>query len=148
MAITGIDHTCYTVADLDASVAFWTTELGFKEVSRRAYRSAELGRMAGIPGADTVIVFIAGHGQQIEFVQYLAPRGRKGGAALNDDHASHFAFTCADIRGTVSRLVAAGATMTGTIELLPDDPADLCWCAYLSDPNGIVFELIEPARRP
>jgi catechol 2,3-dioxygenase-like lactoylglutathione lyase family enzyme len=144
MAILGIEHTAYTVRDIERSVRFWTRSLGFRETSRGPFRSPELGRMVGMPGADMIIAYLSGYGQQVELVQYLAPRGRAEDSRPNDSQASHLAFRCDDIHGTAARLVREGATMVGSVEYLPDDPDDLCWCAYLRDPNGIVFELIQP----
>lgn len=145
MGIQAVDHTSYAVADVAKSVEFWTKALGFQVVSCGPWRSAELGRAVGVPGADMTIAILKGHGHMIEFNCYHSPRGSTELTSPNDNTASHLAFRVGDIRGTAAALVAAGATMLGSIEYLPDDPNDLCWAVYMRDPNGVMIELIEPA---
>lgn len=146
MAILGVEHTSYTVGDVDASVAFWTRALGFRVVSHGPWRSPELGRCVGVPGAKMMIAILEGHGHQLEFNQYETKRGREGEVNANDNLASHVAFRCDDIQGTAAGLVEQGARIAGSIEYLPDDPNDLCWAVYMRDPNGVLFELIEPDK--
>lgn len=145
MGIKAVDHTSYAVADVAKGVEFWTHALGFRVISNGPWRSPELGRAVGVPGADMIIAILAGHGHVIEFNEYHNPRGRADLPAPNDNLASHLAFRVDDIEGTAAALVKAGATMLGSVEYLPDDPNDLCWAVYMRDPNGVMFELIEPA---
>jgi len=146
MGIKAVDHTSYAVADLAKGVEFWTKALGFRVLSCGPWRSPELGRAVGVPGADMTIAILKGHGHMIEFNQYHSPLGRTEPAMPNDNLASHLAFRVDDIEATAAQLVDAGATMLGSIEYLPDDPNDLCWAVYMRDPNGVMFELIEPAK--
>jgi catechol 2,3-dioxygenase-like lactoylglutathione lyase family enzyme len=146
MAILGFEHVSFVVRDIERSVRFWTEALGFRETSRGPFNSPAMGRLAGLAGADALIVFVSRFGLQLELIEYRAPGGRTGDVAMNDSQASHIAFRVDDAAAEAARLVAAGATMVGGVEYLPDDPNDLCWCAYLRDPNGIVFELIQPVK--
>jgi catechol 2,3-dioxygenase-like lactoylglutathione lyase family enzyme len=70
--ITGFNHTSFTVVDMDKSVRFWTEVLGFKaaSVSPRDVRWQE--EVTGISGASLMVAHLYGHGQHIEFIQYVA----------------------------------------------------------------------------
>ena len=144
MAITAMAHTCFTVADMEASLAFWTGALGFELWSRDPWTSPGLQRSVGVPGVAMDIAMLRGHGYEIELIAC----GETAGPALDvEPHragASHLAFMCDDIEATTAALVAAGARMQGSIEWIEDDPKQACWAVYLRDPSGILLELIQP----
>lgn len=144
MAITGLAHTSFTVADMDAALAFWTGPLGFTLWSRDVWTSESLQRSVGLSGVAMDIAILRGHGHEVELIAC----GATGGPALevqpDRPGASHLALTCDDIEATTAALVAAGATPQGSIEWIDDDPKQACWAVYLRDPNGIIVELIQP----
>ena len=69
--ITGFNHTSFTVADLDRTVRFWTEALGFRAASVSERSGNWQGRLTGVPGARLRIAHLYGHGQHMEFIQYL-----------------------------------------------------------------------------
>ena len=144
MAITGIFHTSFTVADMDASLAFWTGPLGFRLVARGPWESSALGRVVGVPGIKMDIAILEGHGHSIELIACDAPKAETLDVQPHKPLASHLAFEVDDIEATTAMLLEAGASLQGEIEFLDDDPSDAGWAVYLRDPNGIIIELIQP----
>jgi catechol 2,3-dioxygenase-like lactoylglutathione lyase family enzyme len=146
MAIRGVEHTSFTVADLARSVAFWTAALGFEVVAQGRWGTPELGLAIGVEGARMTVAILKGHGHAVEFIEYHEPKGVALEAEPQHALAAHIAFRVDDIRGTFDRLVEAGASPHGEISYLDDDPDDAGWCVYLRDPNGVLIELIEPDK--
>jgi catechol 2,3-dioxygenase-like lactoylglutathione lyase family enzyme len=144
--ITGFHHLSFTVADMESSVRFWTENLGFKaaSVSPRSGRWQE--QVTGVPGASLMVAHLYGHGQHVEFVQYLD-------GAVNSEAPSPAALTAAhvcleveDIAQTWNDLMAKGATPQGEITQVEGASAGPCKAGYLRDPNGIIIELMEAGR--
>lgn len=144
MAITGLAHTSFTVADMEASLAFWTGPLGFTLWSRDPWTSEGLQRSVGVPGVAMDIAILKGHGYEIELIACGATQERALEVQPNRPGASHLAFMCDDIEGTMADLMAAGARAQGSIQWIDDDPKQAGWAVYLRDPNGIILELIQP----
>ena len=90
-----------------------------------------------------MVAHLYGHGQHIEFVQYLA--GALPGAAPSPAAATaaHVCLEVDDIAGTWDDLIAAGATAQGEITTVTTGPVEKCKAAYLRDPNGILIELLQ-----
>ena len=142
--ISGFNHTSFTVADMDKSVRFWTENLGFEaaSVSPRTGRWQE--QVTGVRGASLMVAHLYGHGQHIEFVQYL--KGGLAGPAPSPSApaAAHVCLEVDDIAATWDELLAAGATPQGRITTVETGSVKKCKAAYLRDPNGILIELLEP----
>lgn len=145
MAITALAHTSFTVADMDASLAFWTGPLGFELWTRDPWTSETLQKSVGVPGVAMDIAILRGHGYEVELIACGATADGTLDVQPNRPGASHMAFMCDDIAGTTRDLIAAGATAQGEIAWIEDDPKQAGWAVYLRDPNGIILELIEVA---
>lgn len=71
--IIATDHTGFTVANIDRSLAFWQNVLGF-ELSHRAHQTGDLAReITGVPGAEISIAVLKAPGHKIELLEYHAP---------------------------------------------------------------------------
>ena len=141
--ITGFNHTSFTVADIDKSVAFWTNMLGFEAASVSPREGDWQQAVTGIAGASLMIAHLYGHGHHVELVQYVdgAMIGEAPPPSLNS--AAHVCLEVDDIRATWAELMAAGATAQGKIAYVTVGPVGGCWAGYLRDPNGIIIELLE-----
>ncbi len=141
--IVGFNHTSFTVADMDKSVWFWTEKLGFAaaSVSPRSGRWQE--EVTGVPGASLMVAHLYGHGQHIEFVQYLAGAIEGSAPSPAATAAAHVCLEVDEIAGTWNDLMAAGAVPQGEITTVATGPVKKCKAAYLRDPNGILIELLQ-----
>jgi catechol 2,3-dioxygenase-like lactoylglutathione lyase family enzyme len=60
--ILAVDHTGFTVSDLEKSLAFWRDVLGF-ELSHRPHQTGSLAsEITGVPGAEISIAVLKGYG--------------------------------------------------------------------------------------
>ena len=125
--ITNIAHNAVTVADMEASLRFYTEGLGF----RKAFE---------IPNPDTgepwIVYLNICPGQFLELFY--------GGTEQNPwrhEHIgfNHFCFEVDDIHTAVEKVRQAGYP----IDIEPKQGADLNWQAWVTDPNGVRIELMK-----
>lgn len=112
MAIVDLHHVAVNVTDLDRSVAFYTSILGFSILPREGIT---------IPGAWLDV----GSGRQIHLVTGSVP----------DDVGQHVAFVVDDLDATVAELTAAGVDVRGPVVIGPRRQA------FLFDPDGNRLEI-------
>src|SRR6476660_10236798 len=75
--ILAADHTGFTVANLERSLAFRRDVLGF-ELSHRPHQTGALAsEITGVAGAEISIAVLKGYGHKIELLEYLAPPDRQ-----------------------------------------------------------------------
>jgi|AP12_2_1047962.scaffolds.fasta_scaffold22139_2 catechol 2,3-dioxygenase-like lactoylglutathione lyase family enzyme len=143
--ITGYDHTSFTVKDIDRTVGFWTQTMGFELNSLSPRTQPWLGEVVGEPGATCRIAHLAGHGMNLEFIDYdgKAPGENVFGPATRAG-AAHIAFHVDDIAGFSETMLTGGATMLGQISRCGSDAMTAgCLAVYMKDPEGIIVELVE-----
>ena len=125
--ITNIAHNAVTVADMEASLRFYTEGLGF----RKAFE---------IPNPDTgepwIVYLNICPGQFLELFY--------GGTEQNPwrhEHIgfNHFCFEVDDIHTAVEKVRQAGYP----IDIEPKQGADMNWQAWVTDPNGVRIELMK-----
>ena len=70
-----IEHSAIVVSDLDASIAFYVSQLGFVEVERLLNQGPAQWRLDGLDGAlvDIVVLRPQGSGPHLELLHYRAP---------------------------------------------------------------------------
>ena len=145
--ITGFNHTSFTVADIEKSVTFWTSALGFKAMSVSPRFGAWQERLTGIPGARLMVAHLHGYGHHMEFIQYLEGADEAPRLLPSMPGVAHVCFEVADIDRTWNELLAAGATAQGNIAEVSVGPAAGCKAGYIRDPGGIIIELLEVGVR-
>ncbi len=118
--IKGIAHVCFTVGDLDASVAFYVDKLGLKPAFDFLNERGERFGVYLQAGNRTFVELFTGD-----------PAPPAKGQAYR-----HFCLETDDIQATVSRLRARGAEVTD-----PEMGSDGSWQAWLGDPDGNRIEL-------
>jgi catechol 2,3-dioxygenase-like lactoylglutathione lyase family enzyme len=145
--ITGFNHTSFTVADMEKSVEFWTRMLGFEAASVSPREGGWQQEVTGVADASLMVAHLYGHGQHIEFIQYL--RGTVPGDPPQPAQcgAAHVCLETDDIEATWSALLDAGASAQGSIADVTSGSAGGARAGYLRDPNGILIELLQLAPR-
>jgi catechol 2,3-dioxygenase-like lactoylglutathione lyase family enzyme len=141
--IVGFDHLSFTVPDIEGAVRFWTAALGFRAASLSPRSGAWQSDVTGVPGAQLLVAHLHGHGQHVEFIQYLAGGTAAGPSDPGRIGTAHVCFVVSGIEAVWQRLLAAGATPQGRIASVDSGPATGCRAGYLRDPSGIVIELVE-----
>jgi len=138
--IKGIDHTSFTVSDVERSIAFYRDTMGMKvawdsEAQGVRFNGPEADKVTGCPGTEQRLVFMTIGDSRIELVQYT-PTGKP----LVDNRASdtgcaHVCFKTDNIQGLYQRLLASGVRLHSTPQHI-----GFGWVMYFRDPDGIILE--------
>ena len=147
--VIAVDHTGFTVSSLDEAVRFWTGALGFTLERQSEMGGDFLHQVTGVddPSAKTAIVK-APNGYVVELLQYS--KGRQNGAVPNSAGsigAAHLALTVKDIHSVIARVEAAGWKAKGSPLPIPGGPRKGTLVAYVSGPDHITIELMQPPAR-
>ncbi len=136
----GIDHTSFTVSDMERSICFYRDIMGMKVDWDSAeegvrFKGAEADRVTGCPGTEQRLVFLTVGGSRIELVQYT-PTGK----ALLDNKASdtgsaHVCFKTDNVQGFYQKLLENGVRTH-----CPPQHIGFGWVMYFRDPDGIILE--------
>src|SRR5437588_9433763 len=105
-SIIGAHHTSFTVANIDASVAFFRDRLGLTLLGQREIANEYFGRIVGLPGARVraALLRIAGSNHHVELFQYVAPAGATCTPRPCDPGSSHLALLVEDLPALFARL--------------------------------------------
>jgi catechol 2,3-dioxygenase-like lactoylglutathione lyase family enzyme len=97
--VTSIDSIGITVDDMDRAVGFYTKVLGFEKLSTREVAGEPFERLYGVFGMRLAITTLRLGDEQIELMQFLAPRGRPEPAdsKSNDRWFQHVAIIVSDM---------------------------------------------------
>ncbi len=130
-------HTMVRVSDLDASLDFYCTQLGLRELKRS---DNERGRFTLVFLAAPVDANPGNEGACVELTYNWDPEVYAGGRNFG-----HLAYQVDDIYALCSRLQAAGVT----INRPPRDG----YMAFVRSPDGVSIELLQkggplPPRDP
>jgi lactoylglutathione lyase len=120
-------HTCYRVADLDRSIAFYEN-LGMEEIGRIPIRDEAINVFMGLPG----------DGPRLELTYNI---GRDEPYEIGTGYG-HIAITIADMDATLERLAAVGIEPERPPYSVSDGGSRLC---FVRDPDDYRIELIEAA---
>ena len=147
--ITGAHHTSFTVADLDASLAFFRDVLGLELVFTREVRDDYFGQIVGHPGAivKAALLRLPGGSHHLELFQYLTPPGQVHEPRPCDPGSAHLALLTDDLPTLYDHLRARGASFVSKPVLISAGPNRGGYGVYLRDPNGILLELFQPPDR-
>ena len=118
--ITGLAHVCFTVSDLDASIAFYQDKLGFRHAFDFVRDTGErFGVYLLIGGRSFIELFQGEVGERAEKPSY-----------------KHICLEVEDIDATVAELRKRGVKATD-----PTLGSDHSWQAWIADPDGNRIEL-------
>ena len=144
--ITGVNHTSFTVSDLDKSLAFYNNLLGMPilSVAERPIEFAQ--KVVAIPGAHLRIAYLDAWGHKLELIQYLSHPGGRVTTRTCDVGSAHLCLNVDDIHAMVRELTAKGVRFKGTPQVIPAGTNKGGRTVYLEDPDGVPLELIQPPK--
>ncbi len=119
-------HTCYRVADLDRSVAFYE-KLGMEEIGRIPIRDEAINVFMGLPG----------DGPRLELTYNI---GRDEPYEIGTGYG-HIAITVDDMHATLERLAASGDRARERPPYSVREGGSLL--CFVRDPDGYRIEVIE-----
>lgn len=142
--VRAVNHTSFTVADLDAAVAFFTEALGFELISKAPRDPDAIRHITAVEGADIVVAFVQAPGHRIELIEYLAPaaRGRNTSRACDTGFA-HLAFDVTDMDAALAAAAAHDVVPLAEPYVIDQGPNTGRRVVYLTSENGLTLEFIE-----
>lgn len=143
--IIAADHTGFTIANMERSLAFWQGVLGF-ELSHRAHHTGDLAsKVTGVPGAEISIAVLKAPGHRIELLEYHAPLDRKRADVRPCDVGSvHVALMVDNLDAVLSAIAASGWSAAGHPQTLKTGPNAGRRVVYVRDPDGTTIEFMQP----
>ena len=142
---TGLDHVSVTSGDLERSLVFYRDLLGLELRDRGEAEGASEFEITGIsePSVRWADLELP-HGQVLELLEFVEPRGRPVAPRPNDPGATHIALRVADIDAVHARLSAADVPIRGEpVELTEPGAWQGAKSFYAGDPDGVTVELIQ-----
>jgi catechol 2,3-dioxygenase-like lactoylglutathione lyase family enzyme len=144
VAITGTNHTSFTVSDLDRSVAFWREVIGLELISLEPRDPALIEKVVGVEGANIMVAYLSGHGHTVELIQYLAPADREHITPRPCDTGfAHIAYDVSDLDAVMEAAAAHGIEPINPPASVDKGPNAGFRVVYSRDPDGITIEFIE-----
>ncbi len=149
--IRTVDHINLVVSDLERSVQFYTTLLGFKEIRRAHLEGKWIESIVGLKGIRANVAYLlAPDGEpRLELLCYESPRGESipANSLANTIGLRHIAFRVKDINAMAKRLEEAGVKVFHDPVAVPagvvtHEAGHKILCYFL-DPDGILLELAE-----
>lgn len=140
-----------TVADLDASLAFWDGQLGFKFERAEAFSSdAAMLDLFGVKGKvafRTARGVVPGSTARIELIEFRDVPRKPFDLRVPDPGASGMAIRVAAIDALLPKLAQAGVRVTSKDRKLVEWSETLR-NVFVKDPNGLNIELVGDAPKP
>jgi lactoylglutathione lyase len=146
VSIVGAHHTCFQVADLERSLAFYRDLLGFEVVWQRVNEEQYVRRIVGQPEATLhqAMLRIPGSDHMLELIDY---RGVDRTAVDTDPvnpGTAHICLLVSDFQNDYDSLVAAGVPSVSDGPIAVTSGANAGRLAvYMIDPDGFRLELLE-----
>lgn len=144
MTLVGTDHTGFTVADLDRSVAWYTRLLGVEPLVRKRSDDAYMGAMIGYPGCVVEYAYFPlPGGGRLELIEYVEPPSARVDVETSNLGNGHLCLLVDDLHAEFARISAFAAFRS-------DAPVPITaglnrggFGAYLRDPDGITIQVLQ-----
>ena len=143
-SILATNHTSFTVSDLDRSVGFYVSVLGFELLNRSARDRSFTEKVVGVPGAQIEVAYVQAPGHRLELIQYIEPKDR--GEVVSrpcDTGFAHVAFDVDDIDAVVAAVRVAGVEPLSEPVVIKAGPNSGGKAVYTRDPDGVTIEFIQ-----
>jgi len=141
--ITTVNHTSFTVSDLDRSISFYRDLLGMELISLAGRDPAFVEKVTGIPAAKLKVAYLQAPGHRLELIQYLSPPGKKLDLRTNNVGCAHLAFNVDDLSKMYAEMKAKGVHFKSAPQEVPAGPNKGTLTVYFTDPDGITLEFLQ-----
>jgi len=135
-----IDHTSFTVSDMERSIAFYRDIMGMKVAWDSAtegvrFKGPEADKVTGCPGTEQRLVFLTIGDSRIELVQYTPTGKPLVDNKASDTGSAHVCFKTDNIQAFYKKLLAKGVQLHCAPQHI-----GFGWVMYFRDPDGIILE--------
>jgi catechol 2,3-dioxygenase-like lactoylglutathione lyase family enzyme len=141
--ITSVNHTSFTISDLDRSIAFYRDLLGMELMSLAGRDPAFVEKVTGIPGANLKVAYLQAPGHRLELIQYFSPPGKKLELQTNNVGCAHLAFNVDDLPKMYAEMKAKGVHFKSAPQEVSAGPNKGTLTVYFTDPDGITLEFLQ-----
>ena len=135
-----VHHIGITVGDLERSVAWYCTNLGFRVVDRAHVEGERISQQTELPDTAIDVALLAGSNIVLELLQYRNPIGKEFTLRTCDIGAAHICVVVDDLDSTYQAMRARGVSVHAEPTKLVGDTK----MVYVRDPDGLTVELMEP----
>jgi catechol 2,3-dioxygenase-like lactoylglutathione lyase family enzyme len=147
LPVAAVDSVGFTVSDLDAALAFYTSVLPFTKVSDAELSGRQYELLTGVFGARARVARLRLGTEDIELTEFLAPKGRPmpPDVRANDQVFQHIAFVVSDLTKAYQFLRSKNVRHASTgPQRLPDWNPNAAGIGafYFRDPDGHFLEII------
>jgi catechol 2,3-dioxygenase-like lactoylglutathione lyase family enzyme len=143
MGLVEINHTSFTVADVEATAKWYCDRLGFEMMSDMHRPAEYCEAVTGIPGAALHIIYVRGGGYPIELIEYTASKGVKIDTATNNVGSTHVAYNVENLEEMYAGLIAKGVRVLSPPVPITQGANKGGLVVYLEDLDGNTLEFIE-----
>jgi catechol 2,3-dioxygenase-like lactoylglutathione lyase family enzyme len=143
----GLHHTCFTVSDLDRSLAFYRDLLGCELLATQEKQGGYLAAIVGYSDAHVRMAHLRVPGDEhvIELFEYLSPAGGRANVEPRNIGAAHLCFLVDDLPTLYEQLRERGLSTFVSPPVEVDTGVNAGgYALYLRDPDGITVELFQP----
>jgi catechol 2,3-dioxygenase-like lactoylglutathione lyase family enzyme len=138
------NHVGISVTDLDRSIEFYREMLGMELLADPfPFGGEQFSEIMDVPAAQGRMCMIAAGNLWLELFEFSNPAGKAKDPSypVSDRGISHFGVTVDDIQATYDKFKAAGVPIHGRLQTFAGSGMR---AAYCRDPDGNVFEILQP----
>jgi catechol 2,3-dioxygenase-like lactoylglutathione lyase family enzyme len=138
------NHVGISVTDIDRSIAFYRDMLGMEPLCEVfPFGGPDFEAIMDIPGVTGRMCMIGKGNLQLELFEFTQSKPRDPEYLVSDRGYSHFGVVVDDIAATYEKLRAAGVRIHAPVISFNGGSMQ---AAYCRDPDGNVFEILEPGK--
>jgi catechol 2,3-dioxygenase-like lactoylglutathione lyase family enzyme len=138
------NHVGISVSDLDRSIAFYRDMFGLEPLMEiMPFGGESFEAIMDIPGVTGRMCMIGKGSTNLELFEFDGAKARDPAYPVSDHGISHFGIFVDDIAETYAKLRAAGVRIHSPVITFMGGGMK---AAYCRDPDGNVFEIMEPGK--
>lgn len=140
------NHVGISVTDIERSVAFYRDMLGMEQLCDIfPFGGEQFSEIMDIPNVQGRMCMIGKGTLQLELFEFAnpSPRAKDPEYPVSDRGYSHFGVEVDDIDATYEKLLAANVRIHSPVMTFMGGTMR---AAYCRDPDGNVFEIMEPGK--
>lgn len=135
-------HIGLSVVDIERSIAFYRDMLGLEPLCEVFdFGGEDFATIMAIPKVTGRMCMIGSDALRLELFEFANARPKAPDHPVSDRGYSHFCIEVEDIAATCERMRAAGVRIHSPVITFPGSGMKAIYCR---DPDGNVFEVVEP----
>lgn len=141
--ITTMNHTSFTVEDLQKSLQFYRDILGLEVISLAERDKEFSSKVSGVDNAKMNIAYIKANNGTIELIEYTSGKGKILDTTTSNVGSAHVCFNVKDFDKWIEHLNTNHVIFRGQVCTVPVGPNKDRKVVYATDIDGNNLEFIE-----